>query len=1119
MKGEGSVLSKKGIQNSAAIAIAALSMLTLSLLAFAPVTHAAIITSDIVADTVWTASESPYVIQMPFPNDYDSEQLKVMSGATLTIEPGVVVKFDSYNGIHVLGTLRAIGTQGQPIYFTSITDDTVGGDTDAASTVPTDGQWRHLEFASGSTGDFDHVFIRYGGQYVSVAQATGIANSGGTVIIDHTEFSHNAYDGLGQYAGSTTLRNSDIHDHDVGINMEGGTLTVENTRIHHNSESSVSHYGGALTITGSEIHNNPVGVVAASDGAITINSSSIHGNNIGIENRSEYPLYDGTDDPPIHPAITIDARNNWWGSATGPAHISNPGGIGDLVSDAVLFSPFLTTDPLAPVEQSCTINCNSNVLFLPGIEASRLYRPQVVGDPDKRLWEPLGDVDALDLAMDITGTSVRDDIYTKTGDVLDEVYVSEVGPNVYKSFMSEMDTLRSQEKIADWSAVPYDWRLSLEDIVTHGVKTGDTISYLGGTSVPYVEQELRRLASSSRTGKVTIIAHSNGGLVAKALMQKLGTTTTAELIDKVIFVASPQVGTPQAVGAILHGYEQGLPKDWLPFLLTPETARGMAQNMPGVYGLLPSYSYFTYTDDPVIKFDDSSLLAPWRAKYGEEIHSQERLHNFLTDTSRPSIPTAEDIKNPIIANPLLLTGAEISHDAGIDTWVPPEGVRVTEIAGWGEDTLKTIQYYQGMAGVCTQRREDSTCAAITQTPVLDYKPIMTVDGDGTVVAPSALWTTGSERYWVNLKRYNGGLSGIQHIDREHADILEIPDLRTLIENIVTNSAIGTPSGVVSLMQPVSSPDPEKRLHFTLHSPLSLHLYDDLGNHTGYSTSTGQLEKSIPGSRWEMFGGVTYATAPASTTIRVIMHGTAEGSFTLDVEESNGGMTVASTTFAGIPSDTTTIATLTIPQGGGVASSSPLAVDENGDGNVDLILAPEEGGVALPDITPPDAVFTFSTTTDDVLVSGVDEGPVSVSPSPVLASSTLHYTITDDSGNTTILSFKRIKEKESKNERHGHVKAQLLSIRYGTLSTTTEHVFAKNEIQYEWERNKDGSLKELQQEVKVKKDFNFHAKYDAKKNETKIYFVDKENKEKLKEMRMGLVLIRIVTREGGLVVEF
>jgi hypothetical protein len=39
------------------------------------------------------------------------------------------------------------------------------------------------------------------------------------------------------------------------------------------------------------------------------------------------------------------ATGNWWGSRTGPAHQTNPGGIGDSVSDFIDFSAWLTEPP------------------------------------------------------------------------------------------------------------------------------------------------------------------------------------------------------------------------------------------------------------------------------------------------------------------------------------------------------------------------------------------------------------------------------------------------------------------------------------------------------------------------------------------------------------------------------------------------------------------------------------------------------------------------------------------------------------------------------------------------------------------------------------------------------
>ncbi|MFC1760799.1 nitrous oxide reductase family maturation protein NosD [Planctomycetota bacterium] len=53
-------------------------------------------------------------------------------------------------------------------------------------------------------------------------------------------------------------------------------------------------------------------------------------------------LYDGS------PAAIVDALANWWGDNSGPYHpTTNPGGLGDEVSDSVLFDPWIKTTPNA----------------------------------------------------------------------------------------------------------------------------------------------------------------------------------------------------------------------------------------------------------------------------------------------------------------------------------------------------------------------------------------------------------------------------------------------------------------------------------------------------------------------------------------------------------------------------------------------------------------------------------------------------------------------------------------------------------------------------------------------------------------------------------------------------
>ena len=176
-----------------------------------------------------------------------------------------------------------------------------------------------------------------------------------------------------------------------------------------------------------------------------------------------------------------------------------------LFADATS-TPATTTPPV------CTVNCNSNVMFLPGVQATRLFAPGNVFED--QLWEPGNQGDVEGLFLNDQGESVRNDIYVKEGDVIDAIPVST--SNIYKSFLNDLEQWKSADNlIQDYSIAAYDWRLSIDDILEYGNQDGEKIYYSGtqrGTSTPYILQELRRLASDSRNGKVTIVAHSNGGL-------------------------------------------------------------------------------------------------------------------------------------------------------------------------------------------------------------------------------------------------------------------------------------------------------------------------------------------------------------------------------------------------------------------------------------------------------------------------------------------------------------------------------------------------------------------------------------------------------------------------------
>lgn len=592
----------------------------------------------------------------------------------------------------------------------------------------------------------------------------------------------------------------------------------------------------------------------------------------------------------------------------------------------------------------CTENCYSNVAFIPGIEASRLYKQDY--DPDcplceKRLWEPTGSGDGRDLFLDSNGKSTTTfDIYTR--DVMDSAYGA-AGPNIYASFIGQMNGLKGSGTINDWEALPYDWRLSFDDILNTGKKVGDKIYYDKATSTPFILQEIEHLAQTSKTGKVTIVAHSNGGLLTKAIMERLESEGLGGIVDKIIFVAVPQIGTPQAIAGMLHGEDQGIPTDWFSPFFPKSTARTLGENAPGAYALLPSFNYFTYVDTPPITFSNP-LATGWRDYYGDLVHSEERLHTFLTDVVGRSKPLESDVSRPNILSESLLTSAESAHH-NLDVWQPPAGVRVIQIAGWGvPDTLSSIDYANGTFD--------------PSIPVM-MSPKFVSDGDGTVVTPSALWMNGSstERYWVDLAEYNKNHPISTFFKKiTHPYILEIPELRDFIVNIITNKSVPLPA-YLSTSEPIVDPS-IKRLQFALHSPLTLDLFDSSGRHTGISTTTGKIEERIPGTYYKEFGEVKYIFSDETRVNHISMSGYGSGKFTFNVNELQGDTVVASTTFANIPTTPQTKVSFNVLDS--LTNASKLAVDTDGDSTVDFSLTPKLGAT-VTDQTPPTTSITFTGT--------------------------------------------------------------------------------------------------------------------------------------------------------------
>jgi hypothetical protein len=68
------------------------------------------VVSDITINTVWDISGSPYIIM---------NSISVQDGVSLSIDPGVEIKFNGLYSLSVLGEISAIGTLADSIIMTS----------------------------------------------------------------------------------------------------------------------------------------------------------------------------------------------------------------------------------------------------------------------------------------------------------------------------------------------------------------------------------------------------------------------------------------------------------------------------------------------------------------------------------------------------------------------------------------------------------------------------------------------------------------------------------------------------------------------------------------------------------------------------------------------------------------------------------------------------------------------------------------------------------------------------------------------------------------------------------------------------------------------------------------
>ncbi len=151
--------------------------------------------------------------------------------------------------------------------------------------------------------------------------------------------------------GSDQLFRGLLFGHNISnVSISGNNINNWKSGIYINPSSDI-------VMDGNTFQDNFVGIGSDGLSNVTILNNDFIDNevegwgasNIGLNVEAHNNKFNGNNGTAVahYGGEVINAINNWWGDASGPAHASNPGGAGDVVSDNVAYDPWLTA-PAGP---------------------------------------------------------------------------------------------------------------------------------------------------------------------------------------------------------------------------------------------------------------------------------------------------------------------------------------------------------------------------------------------------------------------------------------------------------------------------------------------------------------------------------------------------------------------------------------------------------------------------------------------------------------------------------------------------------------------------------------------------------------------------------------------------
>ncbi|MFH1119171.1 MAG: hypothetical protein V1775_05065 [Bacteroidota bacterium] len=218
------------------------------------------VSGNITQNTIWETGKV-YVL---------GSRITVVSGITLTIQPGVVVKGEAGTGANATalliargGKLMAEGTADAPIIFTSVADEIMPGEVASPNLEPTlNGLWGGLLILGNAPISADAASVQIEGIPPSdqngLYGGTDAADNSGTIrFISIRHGGANIGEGneingltLGGVGSGTIIENVEVvSNQDDGIEFFGGTVAVKNAILWNIGDDAVDtdqSWGGTL---------------------------------------------------------------------------------------------------------------------------------------------------------------------------------------------------------------------------------------------------------------------------------------------------------------------------------------------------------------------------------------------------------------------------------------------------------------------------------------------------------------------------------------------------------------------------------------------------------------------------------------------------------------------------------------------------------------------------------------------------------------------------------------------------------------------------------------------------------------------------------------------------------